>query len=150
EEAARPPAAELGPYRRQILRYLLPTLPAALYFTVQGPLLVWLAATFGSVRTIAEVGAVGRLGLAGGLFSGLIGTVFVPRLARLTDDRTYLVRFLQFGAVLAAVAAAMTVAAALVPDLFLFLLGPHYSGLRSELVLVVAGAGFSLLDGYLV
>ena len=145
-----PPAGGLGPHRRQILRYLLPTLPGALYFTVQGPLLVWLAATFGSVRTIAEVGAVGRLGMAVGIFSGLIGTVFLPRLARLTDERVYLARYLQFGALLTAVAAAMTAAAALVPGLFLFLLGPRYSGLRSELVLVVAGAGLSLLDGYLV
>jgi O-antigen/teichoic acid export membrane protein len=150
-EAAAPlPAGGLGPHRRQILRYLLPTLPGALYFTVQGPLLVWLAATFGSVRTIAEVGAVGRLGMAVGIFSALIGTVFLPRLARLTDDRIYLARFLQFGALLAAVALAMTAAAVLVPGVFLFLLGPRYSGLRSELVLVVAGAGLSLLDGYLV
>ena len=39
--------------------------------------------------TIAEVGALGRLGLVVGLFSGLIGVVFLPRLARLHDDRLY-------------------------------------------------------------
>jgi hypothetical protein len=30
------------------------------------------------------------------------------------------------------------------------LLGPHYAGLHRELLLVVAGAGLSLLDGYAV
>jgi O-antigen/teichoic acid export membrane protein len=144
------PAARLTPYRRQILRYLLPTLPGALYFSIQGPLIVWLSATFGSARNIAEVGALGRLGLLVGIFSGLIGTVFLPRLAHVTDERLYLRRFLQFGALLAGVAAATTAAAALLPGPFLFLLGRHYSGLRSELVLVVAAAGFNLLDGYLV
>jgi hypothetical protein len=60
------------------------------------------------------------------------------------------VRALQFGAALAAVALAMLAAAAIAPNLFLFLLGQSYSGLRRELLLVVAGAGVHLLDGYLV
>jgi len=150
-ETADPlPSEALAPYRRKILRYLLPTLPSALYFSIQGPLIIWLSAVFGSTRNIAEVGALGRLGMVVGLFSGLIGTVFLPRLAHVTDDRRYLVRFLQFGALLAAVAAAMTAAAAMAPGVFLSLLGPHFTGLRSELLLVVAGAGFNLLDGYLV
>lgn len=150
ESPAPLPAEGLGAHRRQILRYLLPTLPSALYFSVQGPLIIWLSATFGSARNIAEVGALGRLGLVVGLFSGLIGTVFLPRLSHVTDDRLYRRRFLQFGALLAGVALVLTAAAAAVPGVFLFILGPHYSGLRSELVLVVAGAGFNLLDGYLV
>jgi O-antigen/teichoic acid export membrane protein len=142
--------AELAPYRRQILRYLLPTLPSALYFAVQGPLVVWLAATFGGTRNIAEVGALGRLGLVVGVFSGLVGVVFVPRLARITDDRLYLRRYLEFGSCLAAIAAALLAAAWSVPELLLWLLGPHYSGLHRELLLVVAGASLGLLDGYAV
>jgi O-antigen/teichoic acid export membrane protein len=143
-------AAGLGPYRRQVLRFLLPTLPSALYFAVQGPLLVWLSATFSSTRTIAEVGALGRLGLAVGMFSSLIGVVFLPRLARIVDERHYFVRFLQFGALLAAVALSLLAFAALFPRALLFVLGAHYAGLDSELLLVIGGAGLSLLDGYLV
>jgi O-antigen/teichoic acid export membrane protein len=144
------PAGSLGPYRRKILRYLLPTLPAALYFSVQGPLIIWLSATFGSARNIAEVGALGRLGLVVGLFSSLTGTVFLPRLAHVVDDRLYRRRFLQFGSLLAAAAASLTLVAAVAPALFLFLLGPKYRGLGSELLLLVAGSGVNLLDGYTV
>lgn len=140
----------LRPYRRQVLRYLLPTLPGALYFSIQGPLTVWLAATFGGTRNIAEVGALGRLGLLVGIFSSLTGVVFLPRLARVTDERLYLRRFLQFGGMLLVVAVSLLGVAAVVPDLFLLLLGPRYSGLRRELLLVVAGAGLALLDGYVV
>ncbi|HEY7215276.1 MAG TPA: hypothetical protein VIC28_11635 [Thermoanaerobaculia bacterium] len=147
---AKAPSVDLGLYRRKVLRYLLPTLPSALYFAVQGPLTVWLAATFGVTRNIAEVGALGRLGLLVGIFSSLTGVVFLPRLARITDDRIYRRRALQFGASLAAVALAMLAAAAIAPDLFLLLLGKNYAGLHRELLLVVAGAGVSLLDGYLV
>lgn len=150
-QSVGPPAGgDLRPYRRKVLRYLLPTLPSALYFSVQGPMIVWLAATFGGTRNIAEVGALARLGMVVGLFSGLTSIVFLPRLSRVTDDRLYRRRALQFGSLLAAVAGALLCAAALLPGLFLFVLGGHYAGLNHELRLVVAGSGLTLLGGYAV
>lgn len=143
-------AEDLRPYRRKVLRYLLPTLPSALYFSIQGPLTVWLAASFGGTRNIAEVGALGRLGLLVGIFSSLIGVVFLPRLARIEDEKLYRWRAAQFGGFLAAIVLALLAAAAVAPDLFLLLLGRSYAGLHTELLLVVAGAGISLLDGYAV
>jgi O-antigen/teichoic acid export membrane protein len=145
-----PVRGDLRPYRRKVLRYMLPTLPSAFYFSVQGPLVVWLAATFGATRNIAEVGALSRLGMVVGLFSGLTSILFVPRLSRITDDRLYRRRYLQFGSLLAVVAGALFCAATLFPNLFLFVLGGHYAGLDRELRLVVAGAGLTLLGGYAV
>ncbi len=146
------PAAglELGPYRRQILRYLLPTLPGAVYFSFQAPLVVWLAATFGATRNIAEVGALGRLGMVFGVFTNLIQVVFLPRLAQLRDERLYLRRCLAFAGFLAAIAAGLFAFATLFPQPFLWVLGPRYQGLHAELLLVVAGAGVTLLSGYAV
>lgn len=143
-------AADLAPYRRQVLRYLVPSLPSAVYFSLQGPLVVWLSATFGSTRNLAEVGALGRLSLIVGLFSGLTGVVFLPRMARITDDRLFRRRYLQFGALLLAVAGGLLATALVFPRLLLFVLGPHYSGLHRELLLVVAAAGVTLLSGYAV
>jgi hypothetical protein len=156
---ARPAAGEPGdpeagvdlrPYRQRVLRYLSPSLPSAFYFSIQGPLTIWLAATFGSTGNIAEVGALARLGLMVGIFSNLSGVVFLPRLARVSDDLLYRRRYLQFGALLLGLAAALLAAAALAPGLFLALLGPHYAGLHRELLLVVAGSGLTLLGGYSV
>jgi O-antigen/teichoic acid export membrane protein len=154
-DLAHPPIANttshgLRDYRLRIFRYVLPTLPSALFFSVQGPLVVWLAATFGEARNVAEVGALSRLGLVVGLFSGLIGAVFLPRLTNVTDDALYHRRCLQYGLLLALVALALLAAAALVPDLFLLVLGPHYRGLHHELLLIVAGSGLALLGGYVV
>jgi len=143
-------AADLGPHRRQVLRYLAPSLPSAIYFSLQGPLVVWLSATFGSTRNVAEVGALGRLGLIVGMFSGLTGVVFLPRMARITDDRLFQRRYLQFGALLLAIAGGLFAVALAAPRLLLFLLGPHYAGLHRELLLVVASAGVTLLSGYAV
>jgi O-antigen/teichoic acid export membrane protein len=146
------PAAEtdLRPYRRRVLRYLLPTLPSALYFSIQGPLVVWLAATFGETRNIAEVGALTRLGMVVGLFSTLSGVVFLPRLARIADERAWRVRYFQFGGALLAITVALLAGAALFPGALLWVLGEKYSGLHRELLLVVAGAGLTLLGGYAV
>jgi O-antigen/teichoic acid export membrane protein len=150
EPPPREQAAVLRPYRARVLRYLLPSLPSALYFSLQAPLTVWLAATFGSTRNIAEVGALGRLGLVVGIFSSLTGIVFLPRLAQIHDERTYRTRYLQFGAALLAVTATLVLASTVAPELLLMLIGKRYASLRHELVLVVGGAGLSLLGGYAV
>lgn len=146
------PAAEtdLRPYRRRVLRYLLPTLPSALYFSIQGPLIVWLAATFGGTRNIAEVGALTRLGLVVGLFSSLTTIVFLPRLARITDERHWRARCLQFGGLLLAISLVLLAGAALFPGALLWVLGASYSGLERELVVVVAAGGLTLLGGFAV
>lgn len=144
------PGPDQAEKRRRVLRYLRPTLPTALYFAAQGPLLVWLSATFGDRKNIAEVGALSRLGLVMGLLSALAGVVFLPHLARIADDRLYRVRFLQFGAAIAAWPVALLAAAALAPRVFLLVLGPHYQGLETELLWLIGAAGFALLDSYFV
>jgi O-antigen/teichoic acid export membrane protein len=144
------PREALSGARRAVVRYLGPTLPGALYFALQGQFVVWLAAGFGGTTNLAQVGALGRLGLLMGLFSGLIQVVFLPQLVRIADERMFRWRYVQFGAFLAGLALALFGAAALFPRLFLMLLGPKYSGLDRELLLVIATSGLSLLGGYAV
>lgn len=141
---------ELAVARRAVVRYLGPTLPGALYFAVQGQFVVWLAAAFGGTTSLAQVGALGRLGLLMGLIGGLVQVVFLPRLVRIVEERMFRWRYVQFGAFLAALATLLFTAAALFPRLFLLLLGPRYSGLDRELLLVIATSGLALLGGYAV
>lgn len=136
--------------RREILRYLAPALPSALHFALQAPLLVWLAATFGGTSNVAEVGALGRLGMLLAIFSALTPTVFLVRLARVADPRLYRRRFLQFGGALAGVGVALVLAGAMAPGALLWLLGPHYRGLRVELTIALTTAAATLLGGYAV
>jgi O-antigen/teichoic acid export membrane protein len=149
--AAHPERGERGERtaaRRSVGRYLLPTLPSALYFALQGPLTIWLAATFGNTRSIAEVGALGRLGMVVGLLSGLSGAVLIPRLAGISDPRTFAASSLRYGALLAALAGTILLSAALVPNVFLAVLGPHYRGLQHELLLLISASGLSMLGSY--
>lgn len=146
--AAHPERGERAAARRSVGRYLLPTLPSALYFAVQGPLTIWLAATFGNTRSIAEVGALGRFGLVVGLLTGLSGAVLVPRLAGIAELRSFALAFLRYGALLIALAAAIFISAALAPNVFLAILGPHYRGLQHELLLLITGSCLSMLGSY--
>ncbi len=147
---ALPAVAPEPARRREVLRYLLPTLPAALYFSIQGPVVVWLAATFGGTRQIAEVGALGRLGLVVSLFSGLAGVVFLPRLAHITDETVYRARYAQFAGLLLGLGALLVSAALVAPDALLLLIGRRYVGLHHELVLVMISAVLSLVGGFAV
>jgi hypothetical protein len=142
---ARDPRVSLAPKR-----YLTPTLPGAIYFAVQGPLTVWIAATFAGTRNLAEVGALGRLGLVVGLLAGLNGAVLFPRLARTEGDGAFRTRFLAYGGLLAVLGGALFLGALLAPGPFLLVLGRHYSSLRHELLLTLGGACLGLLDGYAV
>lgn len=146
----RPSTHAMPEARRRVVRYLLPSLPSGLYFSIQAPLIVFLSATFGSTRSIAEVGAIGRLGLLVGVFSSLTGVVFLPHLAKLRDEHQFRIRAVQFGFLLLAVGATLFLAAGLAPRMFLTLLGPNYKGLHGELLLVVATSGINLIGGYCV
>ena len=143
-------AAAIAAGRKQVVRYLAPTLPSAVYFAIQGQFVIWLAATFGGTTNLAQVGALGRLGLLVGFFSNLGQVVFLPKLVQIADERTFRARFFQFGLFLAALAGALWLAAAMVPHLFLLLLGPNYAGLTNELLIVVGTSGVTLLGGYVV
>jgi hypothetical protein len=134
--------------RRQVWRYLAPTLPSEIFAAFQGPLILWLAAATGATRGIAEVGALGRLAQLFTLLSMLASLVFLPRLARIEDDRLYRTRFLQFGGALGVSAVAICGAAWFCSDLLLSLLGHRYSGLRHEMLLSVATSAALVLASY--
>lgn len=149
--ALRPPVGEpLARYRREVLRYLAPSLPAALYYSIQGPLVIWLAATFGSTRTIAEVGALGRLAMLFALFNGLVPTLLLPRLSHMTDDHHWRKRSLAFAGLLAALGGGVWVLSLWAPAPFLWILGSRYAGLTHELPFSIAAAVLGLLGAYFV
>jgi O-antigen/teichoic acid export membrane protein len=133
-----------------IVRYVLPISLSAAYFSIQGPLTVWLSAYFAGTQSIAEVGALGRLGLIFGLFSGFMGAVLIPRLSTVTDDALYLRRYLQFWVVLAAFGGGVLAVAWSLPHWLLWLLGDAYAGLDSGVRVVAVTAALSSWGGYAV
>lgn len=146
----RPARADIIEARRKVIAYLTPSLPSGLYFSIQGPLIIWLAATFGSTTQLADVGALGRLGLLVSVLSPLPGVILLPRLAHVTDETLFWRRAVQFGFLFAGLLAPFVLVSWLYPQAFLSLLGRHYAGLGPELPLAMAGAAVGVFGGYLV
>lgn len=125
---------------RILLGQIMPILPGTIHFTLQGPLIAWLAAYYGSVVNVAEVGALGRIGVLIGVISGFTGTVFVPRLIAISDEILFFRRYLHWWLVMLSFGAAMMMAVIAFPEVLLYLLGGAYSGLHLELIIATATA----------
>lgn len=137
-----------GEARRAILRVVGYTLPGVIYYGVSGQLTIWLLSIFGTTEGIAQVGALGRLGAALGLFSSLLSIVVVPRFARLPNERSLLLR--RYWEVFFAVVGLTGLVYFVVwrfPETTLSLLGPKYKGLHSEALLMALSCCLGLIAG---
>jgi hypothetical protein len=119
----------------------------AVFFCFQGQITIFLLGFFGRVNAIAEVGALGRLGMVFTVLTNLLTNVFGPAFARCQDPKR--LRW-QYAAIVGGVTAfslVLIAAAALFPGAFLFVLGAKYAHLERELVLMVGGAVVGALTG---
>lgn len=134
-----------GQFRKEILANVKRQAPLTIYFCVQGQLGIWLISIFGNVERVAEVGALGRIGM---IFSILTSTIFalvVPRFARCQDPIRLKTLYFQ---ILSTSAGLLLLGAFFcwwIPGPLLWLLGPKYSQLGGMVWLVVLAAGTASL-----
>jgi O-antigen/teichoic acid export membrane protein len=133
--------------RRAMQRFIRHLAANAVFFCFQGQITIFLLGFFGQVNSIAEVGALGRLGMVFTVLTNLLTNVFGPAFARCQDPKR--LRW-QYAAIVGGVTAfslVLIAAAALFPGAFLFVLGAKYAHLERELVLMVGGAVVGALTG---
>lgn len=133
---------------RVLLGQIMPILPGTIHFALQGLFIVWLAAYYGSVVNVAEIGALGRIGVLIGVIAGFTGTVFVPRLLAISDESLFLKRYLHWWLVMLTFGGIMLLAVLAFPEVLLYLLGGSYSDLHLELLAVAATAIVWTWNGY--
>lgn len=130
----------------EMLRYLSPLIPGIIFIAFQGQISVLLITWFGQTRSVAEVAALGRLGqvfLILGAFNAVIVNPYIARLAR-----SYLVRrYLQIVGTATVISIAICVIAFLFPDPFLWILGPKYQNLRTEVSWLLAVSCLNYVGG---
>jgi hypothetical protein len=120
--------------------------PGAVYYALAGQINVWLISILGTARSVAEVGALGRLTMAFGILTGIMSLLYVPRFARLPHGGARARRlFLAMQAALGLGLGAVVVLTWLFPGAVLALLGPKYASLRDQVTLAVAGGAAGLL-----
>jgi O-antigen/teichoic acid export membrane protein len=121
--------------------------PNSLYYVAQAQLSIWLLSIFGSVSSVADLGAVTRISI---LFSTVLATmqnVVVPRYARCQDPERLARLYVQICLGFSLLVLAPTVLVALAPKWVLWVLGPQYAHLSTELVLAVLGAAVGSISG---
>jgi len=133
--------------RSAMQRFIRHLAANAVFFCFQGQITIFLLGFFGRVNSIAEVGALGRLGMVFTVLTNLLTNVFGPAFARCQDPKR--LRW-QYAAIVGGVTAfslVLIAAAFFFPGAFLFVLGAKYAHLERELLLMVGGAVVGALTG---
>jgi O-antigen/teichoic acid export membrane protein len=136
--------------QKKILKTVRKILPGSIFYCFYGQITIWLISIFGTSHSVAEVGALGRLAMVLTLLNVLFSTLVIPRFARLPNNLAILLnRFLQiqfglliFGAFTVSIIHIFSAQA-------LWILGPNYSNLKTELTLSFAGSFLGLIAGIL-
>jgi O-antigen/teichoic acid export membrane protein len=127
---------------REVLDYIRPLIPSTLFFAFQGQITILLISWFGQTQSIAEVGALGRIGQLSVMLGAFNGVVIAPFIAR-TSRKMLSRRYCQVLAAAFATSLALLSTAILFPQLFLWLLGNKYEHLEQELGWMMLGACLS-------
>ena len=144
--AEAPPDAE---FRKDILAIVKRQAPLTIYFCLQGQFGIWLISIFGNVDRVAEVGALGRIGM---IFSILISTtsaLVVPRFARCQDPARLRSHYISILLGFTGLIVLGTLFAWYLPSPLLWLLGAQYAQLASLVWLAVLATGTGSLAGLL-
>lgn len=130
--------------RTAIVQLTLPAVPSVVYYAVGGQISVFLITIFGRTAAVASVGALGRLGQIFSLLTPINGILVEPYFARLPKKHLKS-HYLMAAAGASACGAGAVAIARFWPDFFLWILGPKYAGLRTEVVLVIVAGAISLV-----
>lgn len=132
--------------KKKILGVVRRVMPGTIYYCLSGQITIWLMSLLGNTRSIAEVGALGRLAMAVSLITVLYQMLVIPRFVRLPEKRGLLLkRFFQINLTIAAIISLILLLVWLFPHTILLLLGKNYYGLEYELFLNILATCLSLV-----
>jgi O-antigen/teichoic acid export membrane protein len=134
--------------RKAIVHLALPNMSNAIFYAFQGQISLLLITLFGHTTAVASVGALGRLSQAFTLFSQMNPLLLEPYFAKLSKARLK-ANYLGVLAVESALCLFITGLAGLLPQLFLWVLGPRYGNLQFEVLLMIAGRSVGYMCGVL-
>lgn len=135
--------------QKAIVRLAMPNFPSSVFYAIQGQITLMLITVFGhSSASVANVGALARLGQILVLFSQMNPILVEPFFARLQAARLMRV-YLAAACLVTLFATAFSASAFLFPQVFLWVLGPKYSSLHFEVGLQVLSSALSYVNGVL-
>lgn len=132
--------------RREITAIVRSQAPNSIFYCIQSQLTVWLISVFGTASSVADVGALGRLAVIFSMIASVMGNVIYPRFARIQEPELLWKRYWQILGGFVVIALGLLAFTALFPEVLLWVLGPKYRHLDTELLLMILSAVlFSIL-----
>jgi hypothetical protein len=129
--------------RRTILDIVKSQSPNAVFYCIQGQLTVWLVSILGSTQNIAEIGALGRLGIMFSIIGAVMTGIVLPSFARCQSASQLRRRYFQIVGAFCLFGLSLVTLAGLFPDQLLWILGSKYGHLRNELFLMMLMTAFN-------
>jgi O-antigen/teichoic acid export membrane protein len=134
--------------RKAIVHLALPNMPNAIFYALQGQVSLLLITLFGHTSAVASVGALTRLSQIFVLFAQMNPLLLEPYFAKLPRARLK-ANYLGVLALEGVFCLFVTGLARYFPQLFLWVLGPRYAGLRFEVFLMLAASSIGYFCGVL-
>jgi len=122
---------------REILKVVKYQAPNTIFYCFQGQITVWLISLFGNVQSIAEVGALSRLGIIFSLMTSIMDSIILPRFSRCQSVNVLGKRYFQILGSYGLFAGMLVGVTFCFPKQFLWILGNQYSYLESEFTLII-------------
>jgi O-antigen/teichoic acid export membrane protein len=116
-----------------------------IYFALQPQITVWVLTVFGTVETVAQVGALGRLAIALSLISSAFSSLALPRFARHQDLGHVRRWYVLLVGAMTVIGGSLVLASLLFPRAILAVIGPKYYGLERELAWMVTATAIGLV-----
>lgn len=133
----------------ELRKFIVPLIPVVVYYLLQGQVSIFLLNIYGYTSATAEVGALGRLGQVLGLLLMLNPFLLQPTFARIDMKSVFVHRVAMVVGGLLVFSVGCILSVLWAPHLWLYVLGPKYSGLTRELSLAIVGALFTIIGSAL-
>ncbi|OUL30801.1 polysaccharide biosynthesis protein [Nostoc sp. 106C] len=120
-----------------ILKTIKNTLPSTIFFCFQGQLSIFIITIFGNTKSIAEIGALGRISIIFTLINSVMTAIILPSFSRCQSAKLLTKRYLQILSIFFGFGLLLIFLSVIFPSEILWILGGKYQHLKNELVLMV-------------
>lgn len=124
--------------KENILKMVQRILPGEVYNIFSVQITLWILSIVGSANSIAQVGALFRIGAVLSLFNIMFNTIIVPRYSRLLENKKELLnKMVKIQLLLLFISSCIVLFVWLFSTQIIWILGANYINLENELVLTV-------------
>lgn len=131
----------------EIKTFIIPLIPIMIYYAVQNQISILMLALLGNTASIADVGALSRLGLIISVLHLFFPFFLQPYFARIDDRSEFIRNIVRLLVVILFFSFFMLMSAYELPGAWLFILGGNYSELTRELPIVMLTTLLTLTGG---